>query len=216
MGIGNAKGLDTETIQSSEIPREERIMHPDTPVVRLDLACGNNKKEGFVGLDIVTEGTQADFVCDLFEKSNWKVLGNVQSWCNPDGSIKDNSIFEVRMSHFIEHVPDLVSFANELYRIMVPGGRVYITAPYYSSIRAMQDPTHKQFISEATFLYWMKPWREMNGLSHYEFACDFRTLTIKYFFNSEWRTRAKAAQEWARKHYINVVDDIEVTLEAIK
>src|SRR6185369_2289998 len=117
--------------------------------VRLDIACGKSKKQGFTGVDI-WQG--ADIVVDL-EKYPWP--------------FEDNSVDEVYCSHYIEHVPDLISFANELNRIMKVGAKAEIIAPYYSSIRAWQDPTHLRAISENTFLYFNKKWRIINKLDHY-------------------------------------------------
>lgn len=170
------------------------------PVLKLDLACGNNKKEGFIGIDC-SSITQADRVMDL-EKYPW--------------DIENDSVYEIHCSHYIEHVSDLRKFAAEIYRILIPGGRVTFHAPYYSSIRATQDPTHKNFISEATFLYWNKAWMDMNHLFHYGMNCNFAIISTKFQFDPAWNARATKAKEWARLHYINVVSDIEVTLQAIK
>jgi len=42
--------------------------------------------------------------------------------------------------------------------------KVTFVCPYYSSIRAWQDPTHKRAISEATFLYFDKDWKKPKNL----------------------------------------------------
>jgi len=46
--------------------------------------------------------------------------------------------------------------------------------------------------------------------------CNFEILNNRYYFAPDWEARADAAREWARIHYINVVQDIEVRLRAIK
>lgn len=188
--------------------------------VRLDLACGNSKKEGFIGIDI-SKNTQADLICNL-EDFTWSLFPAIEDmmivydFLDENYQIKNNSIDEIFCSHYIEHVSDLQSFANELYRIMKPKGKITFLAPYYSSIRAMQDPTHKNFISEATFLYWNKDWMQINGLSHYDIDCNFAILSRKFIYHPEWTLKSEAAKEYARQHYINVVSDIEVILQAIK
>jgi len=190
--------------------------------MRLDLACGNNKREGFVGVDISLD-TQADYLCNLDEYP-WRLRKVTR---NEDGSVKevefeagkvieDNSVYEIHCSHFIEHVADIKAFMEEIHRILIPGGRVTFYAPYYSSIRAMQDFTHKRFISEATFLYFNKGWMDANKLHHYGVKCNFAILSTKFLFEAEWNTRADDAKEWARKHTPNSVSDIEVVLQAIK
>lgn len=115
-------------------------MHEQGNTLRLDLACGEIKKEGFVGVDIAPL-PGVDIVHDL-AKFPWP--------------FQDQSVDEVIVSHYVEHAPDLIAFMNELYRITKPGAKVCITGPYYSSIRCWQDPTHVQALSEETFSYFNK------------------------------------------------------------
>lgn len=162
-------------------------------VLKLDIACGKNKKPGFSGVDI-WDG--ADIVVDL-EKFPWP--------------FEDNSVDEVFCSHYIEHTSDLISFVNELYRIMKVGAKAEIIAPYYSSIRAWQDPTHLRAISENTFLYFNKDWRVLNRLDHYPIVSDF-DYEASYIIDPAWRDKTDVELEFAIKHYINVVSDINTIL----
>jgi SAM-dependent methyltransferase len=167
---------------------------------KLDLGCGDRKKEGFLGVDISPD-VKPDFIHDL----------NIYPY-----PFEDNSVFEVFCSHFIEHVADIKKFMEEIWRILVPLGTVTIVAPYYSSIRAWQDYTHVRPISENTFLYFNKEWMDANKLQHYGVKCDFDILRTKYYFSPDWESRADMAREWARTYYINVVQDIEVQLKVKK
>lgn len=164
-----------------------------TDKVKLDIACGKNKKNGFTGVDI---WKGADIVVDL-KKFPWP--------------FEDNSVDEIFCSHYIEHTPDLISFANELYRIMKPGAKAEIIAPYYSSIRAWQDPTHLRAISENTFLYFNKEWRTINKLDHYPITANF-DFESSYILSPEWQGKATDEVEFAIKHYINVISDIRTIL----
>ena len=161
--------------------------------LKLDIACGKNTKDGFTGVDI-WEG--AEIVADL-EKFPWPFA--------------DNSVNEIHCSHYIEHTPDLISFANELYRIMKVGAKAEIIAPYYSSIRAWQDPTHLRAISENTFLYFSKKWREINKLDHYPINVDF-DFECEFLLDKDWQGKEEAELRFAIKHYINVVSDIRALL----
>jgi SAM-dependent methyltransferase len=187
--------------------------------LRIDVACGNNKKSGFIGLDI-SEYTQCDWICNLnyypwqYKEIVSRIGGGTQY--RELRMIEDNTVGEVFCSHYIEHVKDLRKFAQELYRICRPGAIVTFHAPYYSSIRAMQDPTHVNFISEATFLYWDAEWMKVNKLEHYNMGVNFKSISGKYVYDPEWNTRSSAAREYARRHYINVVSDIEMTLQVVK
>lgn len=164
--------------------------------LKLDLACGKNKQPGFLGVDKV-KIPEVDYV--------W----NLEKFPYP---FKENSVDEIYCAHYVEHVPDLIKFIDEIYRILKPGGKALIVAPYYSSMRAWQDPTHKRAISEASFLYFNKGWREQNNLDHYlDIKSDF-DFSYSYMITPDWATRNEEARAFAIRHYINVVSDIQVIL----
>ena len=183
--------------------------------IKLSLACGDNKPEGFKGVDVVKTAS-TDYVQDLFSF--------------PWSQFEDNSVDEIECSNFVEHIPHgnsrddpFFQFFDEIYRILKPAefsasnpniptkGFAHIVCPYYSSIRAWQDPTHSRAISEASFLYLNKQWRIDNKLQHYPVSCDF-DFTYGYVLDPVWQTRSQEAQAFAIKHYINTVSDIQVQL----
>jgi len=198
--------------------------------LKLNLACGQSKIDGYFGIDI-KPGSMVDAVVDL-EQYPWP--------------IESESADEIICNHYVEHIPhDTLSkallkilanaksfadlkkmstelfenipsdgffqFMDEVYRILKPGGKIKIVAPYWSSIRAWQDPTHVRAINEATFLYFNKEWRDFNKLDHYGIKanCDF---VYGYDVVNEWATRNEEARSTAIKNYNNVANDIHVTL----
>lgn len=165
--------------------------------VKISLACGQNKPKGFLGVDIV-KTKDTDIVHDL----------TVFPY-----PFDAKSVDEVECSHFIEHLTgeQFMAFMDELYRIMKKGATAQLIAPYYSSMRAVQDPTHRQFISEANFLYYNKEWRINNKLDHYPIKADF-DFNYGYTFDQEWINRNDELRQFALKHYWNVVTDIHVQL----
>jgi len=186
----------------------------DEPL-KLSLACGDRKPEGFKGVDIA-KTPSVDYVQDLL-KFPWS-------------QFKDNSVDEIEVSHFVEHIPHgngfndpFFQFFDEIYRILKPAefdpanpniptkGFVNIVSPYYSSMRAWQDPTHNRAISEASFLYLNKQWRKDNLLEHYPVTCDF-DFSYGYVMNPTWQQRNQEAQTFAIQNYINAVSDIQVML----
>lgn len=173
--------------------------HKASPVqaalLKLNLACGQKRHEDFLGIDRVP-GEAVDQVVDL----------DAVPWPWAAGSVG-----EVWCSHYIEHVPDLIGFMNELGRVLVPGGTAKLIAPYYTSMRAWQDPLHVRAISEATFLYFNKGWRTAQQLDHYPITCDF-DFSYGYDLAPEWGMRSQEARDFAIKHYMNVVHDIHVTM----
>jgi hypothetical protein len=79
-------------------------------------------------------------------------------------------------------------------------------------MRAWQDPTHKRAISETSFLYFNKAWREVNKIDHCIGAeCDF-DFQYGYVLAPYWANRNEEARAFAIQHYINVVSDIQVIL----
>lgn len=198
--------------------------------LKLDLACGDNKREGYKGID-VAKTDSVDYVADL-QQYPWP--------------IESESAEEVNCSHYIEHIKhdnvalDLaavldksesfeefkknindtsflqskdgfIKFFNELYRIMKKGGKATIVSPYYTSIRGFGDPTHTRYLGEWSFYYLNKEWRDLNKLSHYGLECDF-DIKYSYYITNEMTLKSDEVRDKAFKHDWNVVDDILVDL----
>lgn len=167
-------------------------------LLRLDLGCGQNKREGFLGVDYVkVDGVE--FVQDLFQFP-WP-------W-------KDASTEEIHTSHFFEHIPQMTrpKFMDECYRILIPGGKMTVIVPYYSSMRAVQDYHHQwPPICEASFLYFNREWRKANKLDHYEVHCDF-DFAYGYAIAPEIQSRNQEYRDVAVRNYINSVMDLHVSL----
>lgn len=136
--------------------------------LRLDIGCGKNKKEGFIGLDqYAMEGV--DWVVNLNWK-HWVIKPDVvtPTWGDWEHTLdgrrlSDNSVDEVHCSHFIEHLTAIerVRFMNELYRVMKPGAKATLIAPHWASNRAYGDFTHQwPPIAEMWFYYLSKEWRK--------------------------------------------------------
>jgi len=169
--------------------------------IKLDIACGQNKQEGFTGVDVAPT-SQADVIHDLTQFP-WP--------------FEENSVEEAFCSHYVEHTPDLIGFMNELWRIMAPGAQVRIVHPHSRSDRAFQDPTHVRFIPETGWAYFARDWREANKLDHYPIICDFGIVNMFYSgWNPPWESRSEAARQFALTHYWNVALDVVVDLQARK
>lgn len=182
----------------------EKLIKEEKPI-KINLACGQIKMDGFIGIDKVKTDV-TDIVFDL-ETYPW--------------SIPDNCVDEITISHFVEHIQKLEPFMDELWRIMKGPwvnkegekmtSKVSIICPYYSSMRAMQDPQHVRPISEASMLYYNKDWRTANKLDHYEIKSNF-DFQYGYQLVPEWANRSQEARDFAIRHYLNVITDIFFTL----
>lgn len=178
--------------------------HHNSLGMRVDLACGQQKRPLFVGVDRV--GSLADIEHDL----------DVYPWPFPD-----NSVYEFNCAHYIEHIgfergKDLNAFFEEVYRCLVPSGTIEVRCPYFTSPRAFQDPTHRRYICREMFNYFSRPWQIAAKVDHYAARCDFEVLTTQLLVSDEWHSRAEEAKQWAVGHYVNVVDEIIVLMRAHK
>lgn len=143
---------------------------------KLDIACGGIKEEGFVGIDIrPLKGV--DIVHDL-EKFPWP--------------IESESVSLAIASHYIEHIKPWLSidFMNEVWRILIPGGRFCASTPYPGSKGFWQDPTHCNGWSEVTFQYFVpgyhlyniyqpKPWKFEKGFPVYQVVGNLEVIMEK-------------------------------------
>lgn len=180
---------------------DEDFHKPETPpgLIRLDIACGQQKKEGFVGIDI--DSPLADVKHDL-DRFPWP--------------FEDNSVYEAYCSHYIEHVTDMKRFMEEVHRVLMPLGLVHFIGPFWTSERAWQDYTHKRALTPRTMMYFDQEWLHAAKIDHYAVKADFKSINTLYIFDPEWEPRSEEAKLWALKHYVNVVMDIQYILKAIK
>lgn len=105
--------------------------------LKLDIGCGIIKQAGYLGLDKI-KLPSVDIVCDL-EKEKIP--------------LSDNTVDEIYSRYFFEHVTDLVKLMEEIWRVSKNGSKMTIGVPYFNSIGAYKDPTHKRFFTYETFDY---------------------------------------------------------------
>lgn len=110
---------------------------------RLDVGCGANRQEGFIGIDKRKLDYSDDFVCHDIEKFPWP--------------FKDESCSVVLFDHSVEHIKPwlIIDVIDECWRVLEFGGFLIIVTPYGTSIRAIQDPTHCNFWVEKTVFYFV-------------------------------------------------------------
>jgi len=189
--------------------------------VKIDLACGSKKKEGYIGVDIANvEGV--DIVHDLTQ----------YPW-----PIEDNSVDNIHCSHYMEHVPHVdikgilkqsssfeefksktieskdgfINFVNEVYRILKIGGTAEVIVPHYMSVRAFGDPTHTRYIGDFSFLYLDKEWRDENNISHYGIECDFEMIA-SYHIGNELLLKSQEVRDEAFVKEWNAINDLIVKM----
>lgn len=128
---------------------------------------------------------------------------------------KDESVDAIFASHFVEHLDgfERMKFMDECHRILKPGGKMRLVHPYYKSVRAVQDPTHKwPPISENSYFYWDKNWREQNKLDHYPIKCDFEFNIYYTWQDPTVPNKNEETRFFMIDKYWNVVADMVVDM----
>lgn len=164
-------------------------------LLKLDLGCGPNPRPGFIGVDALDFGQPIKH--DLRKPWPWK----------------GGTVAEVYCSHFLEHLTgaERVHFFNELYRVMIPKCQATIIVPHWSSERAYGDPTHQwPPVVFFSFFYLNKEWRKANA-PHSGYTCDF-DATGGNSLSQPWTSRNQETQAFAQTHYLNVCQDLHVTV----
>lgn len=101
----------------------------------IDVGCGTNKYPGAIGLDN-NPRTDADVIHDL----------GVVPYPFPDDE------FDLVVSnHVAEHVPDVMAFVGELFRITKNNGRIRLLTPHYTNPDWPSDPTHRNHFNSYSF-----------------------------------------------------------------
>jgi ubiquinone/menaquinone biosynthesis C-methylase UbiE len=128
-------------------------------MLKLNLGCGPDKKEGYIGVDKVKLPT-VDVVHDL---NNFPY------------PFEDNSVDEIYCSHILEHLDDFNRVMEELWRICKPNALIVIKVPYYKSYLAFSDATHKVWFTEHSFDHF----NDSHPLSNFYSKARFKILSKK-------------------------------------
>lgn len=106
----------------------------------------------------------------------------------------------------------LILFMDEVYRIMKVGGMINISTPYYLSDICWRDPTHVRAMTEVTFRYFNKKWRDNSLLDHYGINSDFDFHLRPYDFYEGQIFTEDHEREIAVRYYNNVIACLHVWL----
>lgn len=169
-------------------------------MVKLDLGCGPNKREGFIGVDILPFDGKVDVVHDLATPWPWE----------------DASVEEVHCSHTLEHFTQAQRcfIARELHRVLKSGGKATFITPDWKNERAYGDPTHVwPAVAPMSYFYWNKGWRDANA-PHTEALLEGVDFDFTYFWSisEEWATRNPEMQQFALRNYTNSGVDLWATV----
>ena len=105
----------------------------------INLGCGNTPEDGFINHDVVKHAPHVDVIWNL-DMLPWP-------WPNACAS-------RIVAKAVLEHLRlSLVESLNECWRIMAPGGSLFVKLPLWNHVVSAQDPTHRWSFSERVFEY---------------------------------------------------------------
>ena len=113
--------------------------------MKLNLGCGNKRKEGFLGVDL--------YPCDAVDK-----IADLTK----ELPFEDNSVEEIWMDNVIEHIPDIAKLFSEMHRICKDKAKIHIFTPHFASYASWRDPTHVHHLSYFSMDHFAKP-----SVAHY-------------------------------------------------
>lgn len=111
-------------------------MTMDTTLTNLHVGCGHNRMAGFTNADLYP--TDATDLCFNLE-APWP--------------LETNSQLQVYASHVVEHLADWQTFFQQAWRVLQPGGQLYLRLPYGGHPAAWWDFGHVRpwFVENFTF-----------------------------------------------------------------
>lgn len=102
---------------------------------KLNIGCGSHIINDYINLDFIN--------------NSWvDVVHNLEKYPYP---FEDNTFEEIICNHILEHLNDLGSVINELWRISKPWWIIKIKSPYALWYIYFWDPSHKTPICYRTF-----------------------------------------------------------------
>jgi SAM-dependent methyltransferase len=178
----------------------------------LDVGCGVNKHAGAIGLDS-NPRTNADVIHDL----------GVTPY-----PFADDEFDQIVSNHVVEHLPDVMAFVSELYRITKHGGRIKLLTPHYTNPDWASDPTHRNHINSYTFNVFMperqlfpfyttvhlKPIRVYVSLANL-----WRSLGIEFLVNLDNKRPALRFTRKFWEHYLSYIfrgKELQFEFEVVK
>jgi len=144
----------------------------------LDLGCGRRKTEGAIGIDWI-------------KLPGVDIVHNLNSFPYP---FENNYFDKIIAKNIIEHLKDTVKAMEELYRILKPGGILYIEVPIFPNECCWKDPTHVKVFVKDTFDF-------------FDPTTDLGKENI-YCTKARFKIKSKTTDSWGPNLYLE--------LEAIK
>ena len=120
--------------------------------------------------------------------------------------LPDSSLDVVLTPHVLEHVPDADQALSELFRVVKPGGHVFLQVPIPQAVTTV--PTEPEYHGDRTLVFFRFGWDLADRVRSHGFACD--TLVT-----AELRDAAAAGRHaWVHEGSDCDVDDLMAGADA--
>jgi SAM-dependent methyltransferase len=163
----------------------------------LDLGCGDVPKNPYSADEVYGVDIRPNLGANI-------ISANLAIQSIP---FTENYFDSVSAYDFLEHIPRLIvdlssqtSFfpfirlMDEIWRVLIPGGRLYAVTPAYPSHKSFVDPTHVNFISKKTHEYFTgeQPLARMYGfMGHFKVLRTARIRPRTLYEPKSLNTREK-------------------------
>jgi len=149
--------------------------------MKIDLGCGKNKKEGFLGVDIL-------------KLPGVDIVHGLDSFPYP---FSESEVDEISMDQVLEHLKEPLRVLEELYRISKDGAKITIGVPYFRSFYSVIDPTHRNFFGVSWFDYF-DPSKPLHVKYQYSYV-KFKNNKIEFdrelsYFHKLWKFGRKSGK----------------------
>lgn len=157
------------------------------PTRHLDLGCGDKPRNPY--------GRDELYGIDIREPSESGAIKILQANIAIDPiPFPDNHFNSVSAYDFFEHVPRVlqagsgmrfpfIELMNEVWRVLLPGARLYAYTPAYPHAAVFQDPTHVNFLARNSHIYFCRP--ELLA-KMYGFVGEFEPIRVLFAKSGEF------------------------------
>lgn len=110
------------------------------PMVKINLGAGNRILDGYLNHDIIKHRSEIDFAFNLNQ---------------PEWPLAHDSYDRVRAFDVIEHVENPINFMDNCWKLLQPGGILYLKACGWKNPNFWVDITHHRAFDIKSFNYFV-------------------------------------------------------------
>lgn len=139
----NTSNVQNNAVQTQVAENYNKYIRPmaerwakDEQLQIVDLGGRFDAPAGYTTVDL----QDADIIADLDEQ--WP--------------FEDSSVGIIRASHIFEHLSNKIDVMNECFRVLAPGGFLFLEVPSTDGRGAFQDPTHLSYWNQNSIWYWTR------------------------------------------------------------